>query len=119
GGGRGRRPPPTPGPGARGPAAPAAPVLVTVGIAGSLIAGTDTLIATQQSAARTRISAPVMIIPGGSSAGLAGATVAAVRAAPGVTAAVPVTDTPVYVRSGGDPDEWTGRYVGPGLSALP
>ena len=99
-------------------AATAAPVLVTVGIAGSLIAGTDTLIATQQSAARTRISAPVMITPGGSSAGLAGATVAAVRAAPGVTAAVPVTDTTVYVRSGGDPDEWTGRYVGPGLSGV-
>src|SRR5215472_7533238 len=99
-------------------AATAAPVLVTVGIAGSLIAGTDTLIATQQSAARTRISNPVMITPGGSSAGLAGATVAAVRAAPGVTAAVPVTDTTVYVRSGGDPDEWTGRYVGPGLSGV-
>src|SRR5262249_32062940 len=28
------------------------------------------------------------------------------------------TDTPVYVRSGGDPDEWTGRYVGPGLSGV-
>jgi putative ABC transport system permease protein len=99
-------------------AATAAPVLVTVGIAGSLMAGTSTLIATQQAAARTRISAPVMITPGQGSAGLADATVAAVRAAPGVTAAVPVTDTTVCVRSAGDPDEWTGRYAGPGLSGV-
>jgi putative ABC transport system permease protein len=100
-------------------AATAAPVLVTVGIAGSLLAGTDTLISTQQDAARARISAPVMITPGRGSAGLADATVAAVRAAPGVAAAVPVTNTMVYVPSGGDPDQWPGQYVGgPGLSAV-
>jgi putative ABC transport system permease protein len=99
-------------------AATAAPVLVTVGIAGSLMAGTSTLLATQQAAARTRISAPVMITPGQGSAGLAGPTVAAVRAAPGVTAAVPVTNTTVYVRSAGDPDEWTGQYAGPGLAGV-
>src|SRR5262249_31118590 len=97
-------------------AATAAPVLVTVGIAGSIMAGTGTLLATQQAAAQTRISAPVMITPGGRSAGLAGPTVAAVRAAPGVAAAVPVTNTTVYVRSAGDPDEWTGQYAGPGLA---
>jgi putative ABC transport system permease protein len=99
-------------------AATAAPVLVTVGIAGSLMAGTATLIATQQAAARTRVSAPVMITPGRGAAGLADATVAAVRAAPGVTAAVPVTNTTVYVRSAGDPDEWAGQYGGPGLSGV-
>jgi putative ABC transport system permease protein len=99
-------------------AATAAPVLVTVGIAGSLMAGTATLIATQQAAARTRISAPVMITPGPGAAGLADATVTAVRAAPGVTAAVPVTNTTVYVRSAGDPDEWTGQYAGPGLAGV-
>jgi putative ABC transport system permease protein len=100
-------------------AATAAPVLVTVGIAGSLLAGTDTLIATQQDAARARISAPVMITPGRGSAGLADATVAAVRAVPGVTAAVPVTNTMVYVPSGGDPDQWPGQYIGgPGLAAV-
>jgi len=99
-------------------AATAAPVLVTVGIAGSLMAGTSTLLATQQAAAQTRISAPVMITPGGGSAGLADATVAAVRAAPGVAAAVPVTNTTVYLRSAGDPDEWTGQYAGPGLAGV-
>ena len=100
-------------------AATAAPILVTVGIAGSLLAGTATLITTQQAAARARISAPVMITPGPGSAGLADTTVAAVRAAPGVTAAVPVTNTMVYVRSGGDPNQWTGQYVsGRGLSAV-
>src|SRR5262249_31453609 len=71
-------------------------------------------------AARARISAPLMITPGRGPAGLADATVAAVRAAPGVTAAVPVTNTSVYVPSGGDPNQWTGQYVGgPGLSAVP
>jgi putative ABC transport system permease protein len=100
-------------------AATAAPVLVTVGIAGSLLAGTDTLISTQQDAARARISAPVMITPGRGAAGLADATVAAVRAAPGVAAAVPVTNTSVYVPSGGDPNQWTGQYVsGPSLSRV-
>jgi putative ABC transport system permease protein len=100
-------------------AATAAPILVTVGIAGSLLAGTDTLNATQQGAIRARISAPVMITPAHGTAGLADATVAAVRDAPGVTAAVPVTDTTVYVRSSGDPDNWTGQYAGgPGLAAV-
>jgi len=100
-------------------AATAAPVLVTVGVAGSLLAGTDTLLTTQQDAARARISAPVMVTPGDGSGGLADATVAAVRATPGVAAAVPVTNTSVYVSSGGDPDQWTGQYVsGPGLSAV-
>jgi putative ABC transport system permease protein len=99
-------------------AATAAPVLVTVGIAGSLMAGTGTLLATQQAAAQTRISAPVMITPGGGSAGLAGPTVAAVRAAPGVAAAVPVTNTTVYLRSAGDLDAWTGQYAGPGLAGV-
>ncbi len=74
-------------------AATAAPVLVTVGIAGSMLAGLGTLTTTQQDAARTRISAPVMITPASGAAGLADSTVAAVRAAPGVAAAVPVTNT--------------------------
>lgn len=98
-------------------AATAAPVLVTVGIAGSVLAGTGTLTTTQQAAARARISAPFVITP--AAAGLADATVAAVRAAPGVRAAEPVTDTTVYVPSGGDPDNWAGQYVdGPGLPSV-
>jgi putative ABC transport system permease protein len=100
-------------------AATAAPVLVTVGIAGSMLAGLGTLTSTQQDAARTRISAPVMITPASGAAGLADSTVAAVRAAPGVAAAVPVTNTTVYVRSAGDPNDWTGQYVnGPGLTGV-
>jgi putative ABC transport system permease protein len=31
---------------------------------------------------------------------------------------VPVTNTTVYVRSAGDPEEWTGQYAGPGLSGV-
>jgi len=91
-------------------AATSAPILLTVGFAGSLLAGMATLVGTQQGAARDRIAAPAIVVPahGG---GLADTTVAAVRAAPGVDSAVPVTDAAVYVRSGNDPDQWTGRYV--------
>jgi putative ABC transport system permease protein len=100
-------------------AATAAPILVTVGIAGSMLVGIETLNATQQDAARGRISAPVIVTPAPGMAGLADATVAAVRAAPGVTAAVPVADTTVYIRSSDYPDYWTGQYVdGPGLAAV-
>src|SRR5262249_49166226 len=118
GGARGMRPRRNAMTAVRRTAATAAPVLVTVGIAGSLMAGTATLIATQQAAARTRISAPVMITPGPGAAGLADATVAAVRAAPGVTAAAPVTTPTVYVRAAGAPDEWPGQYAGPGLPGV-
>jgi putative ABC transport system permease protein len=51
--------------------------------------------------------------------GMSDPTVAAVRAVPGVAAAVPVTDTPVYVTDAGSPDEWTGRYVnGPDVAGV-
>jgi putative ABC transport system permease protein len=100
-------------------AAVTGPVLVTVGIAASVLAGVDTLTTTQQDAARARISAPVLITPAPGAAGLADSTVAAVRAVPGVAAAVPVTDTTVYVRSAGDPEDWAGQYVGgPGLTRV-
>jgi len=100
---------------ARRTAATAAPILITIGIAGATVAGTGTLNATTQQAAAGRITAPVMVIPthGG---GLADTTVAAIRAVPGVTAAVPATDTSVYVRSAGDPEQWSGRYL-PGPQA--
>jgi putative ABC transport system permease protein len=96
-------------------AATTAPILITIGIAGATVAGVDTLNATTQRAAASRITAPVMVIPahGG---GLADATVAAIRAVPGVAAAVPATDTSVYVRSAGDPEQWSGRYL-PGPQA--
>jgi putative ABC transport system permease protein len=45
--------------------------------------------------------------------------VAALPAVPGVTAAVAVTDTPVYVREDDEPKDWTGRYAnGPDLAAV-
>jgi putative ABC transport system permease protein len=91
-------------------AATVAPILITIGIAGATVAGTGTLNATTQQAAASRITAPVMVIPahGG---GLSNATVAAIRAVPGVAAAVPATDTSVYVSSAGDPEQWSGRYL--------
>ena len=95
-------------------AATAAPILITVGIAGATVAGTETLNATTQQAAASRITAPVIVTPAHSN-GLADATVAAIGAVPGVTA-VPATDTSVYVSSAGDPEQWSGRYL-PGPQA--
>ncbi|WP_242418753.1 ABC transporter permease, partial [Frankia sp. CpI1-P] len=91
-------------------AATAAPVLVTVGIASATLTGFGTLQAATQSAAHDRITADAVAVPGGG-AGLADPTVARLRAVPGVAAAIPVTEDPVYVSAGGEPEEWTGRYA--------
>jgi putative ABC transport system permease protein len=99
-------------------AAIAAPVLLTVGIAGSMLAGTATLTHAQQAATASRIAAPVMVQPSGT-AGLADASVAAIRSAPGVAAAAAVTSAPVYLKSGGDPERWDGLYLdGPAAMRL-
>jgi putative ABC transport system permease protein len=95
--------------------ATAAPILVTVGIAGSTLAGVATITNAQQLATRERIHADAVV----TGPGLADATVAALRATPGVTAAVPVTDSPVYVTMFGSPEDWTGRYLdGPNLGGV-
>jgi putative ABC transport system permease protein len=100
-------------------AATVAPILLTVGFAGSMLAGLDTLTGTEQSAAAGRIIAPAIITPRGGAPGLADPAVAAIRAVPGVAAAVPVTDTTVYVRSSAEPADWTGQYVnGPGIARV-
>jgi hypothetical protein len=78
--------------------------------AGAMLAGTATLTHAQQAAAGSRIAAPVMIQPSGT-AGLANATVVAVRSAPGVAAAAAVTAAPVYVKAAGDPEQWDGLYL--------
>ena len=99
-------------------AATAAPILVTVGIAGSTLAGFATLASATDSSARSRIVADAAVVPG-AAPGVADPTVAALRAVPGVTAAVPVTETPVWVRENGEPTDWQGRYVpGPDVAAV-
>jgi putative ABC transport system permease protein len=91
-------------------AATAAPILVTLGIAGATLAGFETLASATDSAVRTRIAADAAVVPG-TAAGIADPVVTALRAVPGVTAAVPVTDTPAYVREAGEPEYWTARYA--------
>jgi putative ABC transport system permease protein len=104
--------------GIRRTAATVGPILLTVGIAGSLMAGVFTFGRTQQAAAASRVTASTMVAPG-SGPGLADATVAAIGKVPGVSAAVPVTDTTVYVASGGSLDDWAGEYVtGPALPSV-
>jgi putative ABC transport system permease protein len=99
-------------------AATATPVLVTVGIAGSTLAGFATLASATDSVARDRIVADAAVVPAGAP-GIADPAVAALRDVPGVTAAVPVTDAPVYVREDDEPEEWTGRYAnGPDLAGV-
>jgi putative ABC transport system permease protein len=88
-------------------AATAAPILVTVGIAGSTLAATGMIWEAQQAAARSRIAADAIV----TGPGLTDPTVAALRTTPGVTAAVPVTDTTVYLPEFGFPEEWSGRYA--------
>jgi putative ABC transport system permease protein len=86
-----------------------------VGIAGATLAAFATLTRAEQVSAASRVRATAMV----AGAGIADPTVTAIRAVPGVTAAVPVTDTPVYLSDGDSPDEWQGRYVnGPDLSSV-
>ncbi|GAA4708594.1 FtsX-like permease family protein [Phytohabitans rumicis] len=99
-------------------AATAAPILVTVGIAGSTLVSLGTLYAALESAARDRIVAEAIAVPDGSP-GLSDPAIAALRATPGITAAVPTTDTPVYVRDGDSPEDWSGRYIsGPDAASV-
>ncbi|MEX5711776.1 ABC transporter permease [Parafrankia sp. FMc6] len=99
-------------------AATAAPILVTVGIAGSTLTGLGTLQAATQNAARERITAEALTIPV-TGKGLPDASVAALREVPGVSAAVPVTESRVYVRDGDEPEGWTGYYAsGADLAAV-
>jgi putative ABC transport system permease protein len=99
-------------------AATATPILVTLGVAGATLAGFATLASAIDSAARDRIVADAVVVAG-PAPGLADASVAALGAVPGVSAAVSVTDTPVYVRESDEPEDWTGRYGhGPDLAAV-
>jgi putative ABC transport system permease protein len=100
-------------------AATAAPVLVTIGFATATLTGINSVLHTEQAAARARVVAPAIVTPDGS-AGLADSTVTALRGAPGVAAAVPATDTTVYMPQGGDaPENWVARYVaGPDLAGV-
>ncbi|HEU5418385.1 MAG TPA: FtsX-like permease family protein, partial [Streptosporangiaceae bacterium] len=97
-------------------AAVIAPVVLTAGFAGALLAGNDTLYRTQQVTAAGRVSAPVTVTAG--PAGLSSRTVAAIRSAPGVSAAVPVAATTIYVRSSDEPDDWSAQYAGPGIGQV-
>ncbi|GIH14452.1 FtsX-like permease family protein [Rugosimonospora africana] len=105
--------------GVRRTAATAAPILVTVGIAGSSLAGFATLAGTQSDAAHSRITASAVVLPAGGQDGLSDATVAAVRAVPGVTAAVPALDTSVYLRDSDEAEDYDARYLpGPELAGV-
>jgi putative ABC transport system permease protein len=104
--------------GVRRTTAAVGPILLTLGIAGTLVASLGTLGQTQQAAAASRAAAAAIITPA-SGSGLADATVTAIRTAPGTRAAVPVTNTTVYVGHNGSPESWNARYVpGPDLPAV-
>jgi putative ABC transport system permease protein len=102
--------------GVRRTAAVIAPVVLTAGFAGALLAGNSTLYRTQQVTAASRVTAPVTVTAG--PAGLSSAAVAGIRSAPGVTGAVPVAATTVYVRSADSPEDWSAQYAGPGIGQV-
>ena len=91
-------------------AATASPILVTVGIAAATLISLGTLFSAVESATRDRITADAVAVSAGGP-GIADPTVAALRAVPGVEAAVPATDTSVFVRDGDSPEDWQGRYI--------
>ncbi|GAB3148286.1 ABC transporter permease [Micromonospora sonneratiae] len=98
-------------------AATAAPILVTIGIAASVLAATETLRRAEQTSARDRISATTLAVPAGA-AGIADPTVAALGQLPGVRAAVPTRTTEVYVNDGTYPEEFPAMYVGTGVDRV-
>jgi putative ABC transport system permease protein len=103
---------------ARRTAAALAPVVLTAGFAGAMLAGSDTVYRTQSASAASRVTAPFIVTPAGGSGGLSTAALTALGSAPGVAAAVPVESTTVYARSGGDPEDWTAQYAGPGIGRM-
>jgi putative ABC transport system permease protein len=95
-------------------AATVAPIVVTIGLAAGALAGESTITETGRAAAEHRIVASALV-----TGPVSERTVAAVAQAPGVRAAVAVTDRPVYVYGPNPPYDWTGRYVdGPALSRV-
>lgn len=85
--------------GARRTAAVAAPVLVTVALAGSLLGATATVEAAKYAEARARTTAAFVVTPAGAG-GFDTAAVARLRAVPGAEVSATATST-VYVREGG------------------
>jgi putative ABC transport system permease protein len=80
---------------ARRTAATAAPVLVTVGLAGATLAGTATLSAAQAHSVRDHITAPLVLTPAAGAA-LTDTTTAEATRVPGIIAAVPVKHSIAY-----------------------
>ncbi|MFC5184193.1 ABC transporter permease [Actinomadura harenae] len=96
---------------ARRTAGVAAPVLVTVGLAGALLGTGASVDATRTAEARQRVRADFVVRPSGGSRGVGDVVLNRVRSVPGAVA-VPVGRTSVFtVGEGGVPRRFDGRIV--------
>ncbi|MEV5569859.1 ABC transporter permease [Spirillospora sp. NPDC052269] len=96
---------------ARRTAAVAAPVLVTVGLAGALLGTGSSVDATRAAEARQRVRADFVVRPDGGGGAVSDVALNRVRSVPGVEA-VPVGRTPVYaVGDGGTLRRFDARIV--------
>ncbi|GAA2879852.1 hypothetical protein Acy02nite_26540 [Actinoplanes cyaneus] len=94
-----------------------APVLLTVGLAATLLSATTTAQRAEQSAARTRITASSLV----SAIDPVGVPVPAVDTlsrVPGVTAAVPVRSRSAFMPTGDSVELITAEYVGAGIEQV-
>ncbi len=92
-------------------AATAAPVLLTVGLAFSLMAATSSLGAARDSGAQNQVSAPYALVPDGTP-GISPQVVARVAAIHGVRVAAPLATT-IYTPSDGNTDQNDALVVDP------
>ncbi|MDH2424356.1 ABC transporter permease [Sphaerisporangium sp. TRM90804] len=87
-----------------------APVLVTVGLAGASLAGTETISAAQAAGLRAQLTAPLLVVPAGE-ARLPDTVARAVEGVPGVTAAARTKATTVFDAEGGTIKQRAAWYV--------
>jgi putative ABC transport system permease protein len=91
-------------------ASTAAPVLITIGLAGATLAGTATLSAAQARSVRDHVTAPLVVVPAGQAA-MSDAVAAQAGRVSGVTAAVPVKQTFAFDRADAMVRQRTAWYI--------
>lgn len=95
----------------------AAPILVTVGLAVSLLASSSTVQDADQLASQARVSAPTLV-SAVDPVGVPASVVSALAQVPGVSAAVPVRSGSAFVRTDDSIEQISAWYAGPGVEQI-
>lgn len=98
-------------------ASTAAPVLITVGLAATILSSSATAQRADELASRARISAS-SLVSAADQVGVPAAAVTALRGVPGVTAAVPVHSTSAFMLTGDTVELISAEYVGAGIEQV-